>query len=98
MLIKLKIPLTILILVVLFVGVSLPVTGASHFKAPAKVIITDQGKTDDPWDPGDESDPLDRVKPSAIKSVDPEMTIAKRSDDPWDPGDESPHKVGVRDV
>ncbi len=50
-------------------------------------------KSDDPWDPGDESAPSFGGK-SDLSNVTPGLefktVIAEKKEDPWDPGDETP--------
>ena len=94
---KLKLPITLLVLITLFIGLSFPVHSAGKHNPQQKSIICKEKTDDDPWDPGDEFVP---VRPSELRSTkpSPNFLLAKRSDDPWDPGDEAPHKVEVRDV
>ena len=95
---KLKLLITLLVLITLFIGLSFPVHSAGKQNPTSKSTICKEKKDDDdPWDPGDEFVP---VRPSELRSgkPSPNFLLAKRSDDPWDPGDENPHKVEVRDV
>ena len=80
---------TLLVLGAFVIGISVPIIAGPLSQSDNHKIVRE--RSDDPWDPGDESGGAAKIKISEQS-----LFLARRGDDPWDPGDESPKGKAVR--